>query len=155
MLCCVVLAARCVVVLCCAHCSMCYVMLVFDVLSDVLSVLSGVWRSGRRARPQLPPPSTTSGVDIHYTSTGQSAGYRVLVLVSLFISAPFSVSPGEWQRPVKNGSRFTAIMAGPSRARASHQPRPVSSGVMILINVIQTMNTKWPAVRTRRTLCPL
>ena len=141
---------------------MCCVMLVFDVLSDVLSVLSGVWRSGRRARPQLPPPSTTSGVDIQVLARVldtecwiQSAGYGVLVLVSLFISAPFSVSPGEWQRPVKNGSRFTAIMAGPSRARSSHQPRPVSSGVMILINVIQTMNTKWPAVRTRRTLCPL
>ena len=47
------------------------------------------------------------------------------LLVPLFISAPFSVSPGEWQRPVKNGSRFTAIMAGPSGARSS----PAAAGI--------------------------
>ena len=54
-LCCVVRTARYVASCWCLMCCLMF---------HVLSVLSGVWRSGRRARPQLPPPSTTSGVEI-------------------------------------------------------------------------------------------
>ena len=121
--------------------------LLFGVLSDVLSVLSDVWRSGRC----LHPPRQGGGCVCLDISAGQSAGH----CWSPCLSRPHLACH------LENGSGLLKMApdlpqlwrgrAGPGPVR----PRPVSSGVMILINVIQTMNTKWPAVRTRRPLCPL
>ena len=110
-------------------------------------VLSDVWRSGRC----LHPPRQGGGCVCLDISAGQSAGH----CWSPCLSRPHLACH------LENGSGLLKMApdlpqlwrgrAGPGPVR----PRPVSSGVMILINVIQTMNTKWPAVRTRRPLCPL
>ena len=133
-----VLCLMCRVVCCCLMCCLMF---------HVLSVLSDVWRSGRC----LHPPRQGGGCVCLDTSAGQSAGH----CWSPCLSRPHLACH------LENGSGLLKMApdlpqlwrgrAGPGPVR----PRPVSSGVMILINVIQTMNTKWPAVRTRRPLCPL